>query len=485
MIGLRVSFDLGRYHATPWGSNVNDAAVEWPPSPWRLLRALYAVGRTHVEMAPQMDDLDRALASLAAAKPPVFELPAAIAAHTRHYMPVPGGKPVPSPNGRGEKTAKVLDGFLALSPETQLVAWWDTELDTAATDALYAAARCLGYLGRSESVCTAELVTGSGPTKEPVAVPLEDVDSDSVEGGDTVDLLCTITDDPLSALATSVTELRARRVLVPPGTRRVTYLVKPMEDVGRRNAESSWRRGYGVKPKLALLRISGGDRPALFEAVKIGQLLRSALQSKFGKIASGGTSKTFSGRDGDARRTDQHRHAHYLCLPDPHSQRIDRLVVWAPEGLGREEIAALAGVEKLYDRDRSDGSTIEFSVALGALGPEDVIRLPELMGPSRTWESRTPFALVRHPKKRGGKVVDGLKEQVERELAHRRFPQPEAIEYRSGSWHRFRSSKLGQSRLERKPLVGLRISFPEEVPGPIAIGALSHYGLGLMMPASG
>jgi CRISPR-associated protein Csb2 len=484
VIGLRIRFELGRFHATPWGSNVNDATVEWPPSPWRLLRALYSVGRTHTEMAPRVDDLDRALASLASVKPPVFELPAAITAHTRHYMPVSGGKPVPSPNSRGEKTAKILDGFLALRPETPLVAWWDTDLDGDAIDALDAAARRLGYLGRSESVCTANLVRDAKP-ENPVAFPLEDVgaDSNSAGGGETVDLLCIAADNPLSALATSVTELRARRVLAPPGTRPVTYHVKPM-DIGRRDAGSSWRRESTEKPKVALLRISGGDLPAFFDAVKVGQLLRGALQSKFGEISGGAVSKTFSGRDGDTRRTDQHRHAHYFCLPDPHSRRIDRLVVWAPEGLGREEVAALARVEKLYEHDWSHGGTVEFRVVLGALGSEEVIRLPELIGPSRVWKSRTPFALVRHPKKKKGKVVDGPQEQIERELVHRNLPTPEAIELLNrGQWQRFRSAKLGQSRLDRRPLVGVKVRFPEEINGPIAIGALSHYGLGLMKPS--
>ncbi len=37
-------FPAGRYHATPWGHHVNEGLIEWPPSPWRLLRALLATG---------------------------------------------------------------------------------------------------------------------------------------------------------------------------------------------------------------------------------------------------------------------------------------------------------------------------------------------------------------------------------------------------------------------------------------------------------
>ena len=41
---LKLRFPGGRYHATPWGHHVNEGLIEWPPGPWRLLRALIACG---------------------------------------------------------------------------------------------------------------------------------------------------------------------------------------------------------------------------------------------------------------------------------------------------------------------------------------------------------------------------------------------------------------------------------------------------------
>ena len=41
---LTFTFPGKRYHATPWGAPVNEAQVEWPPSPWRVCRALLATG---------------------------------------------------------------------------------------------------------------------------------------------------------------------------------------------------------------------------------------------------------------------------------------------------------------------------------------------------------------------------------------------------------------------------------------------------------
>jgi len=41
MLIIELAFLNGRFHATPWGRHVNEGAPEWPPSPYRLVRALY------------------------------------------------------------------------------------------------------------------------------------------------------------------------------------------------------------------------------------------------------------------------------------------------------------------------------------------------------------------------------------------------------------------------------------------------------------
>ena len=87
MTVLELRFPAGRFHATPWGRHVNEGAVEWPPSPWRLFRSLiatwYLKARTEVS-----EETLRALISALAAKPPQFHLPKATNSHTRHYLPV-------------------------------------------------------------------------------------------------------------------------------------------------------------------------------------------------------------------------------------------------------------------------------------------------------------------------------------------------------------------------------------------------------------
>jgi len=98
-IGFR--FLAGRYHATPWGTHVNEAAVEWPPSPWRVLRSLIAIW--HRKVDPQEvseEELARVIERLAQ-HVPRYRLPPAVHTHSRHYMP--------TRKGRRDKNTLVFD----------------------------------------------------------------------------------------------------------------------------------------------------------------------------------------------------------------------------------------------------------------------------------------------------------------------------------------------------------------------------------------
>jgi CRISPR-associated protein Csb2 len=462
MVGVAIRFELGRYHATPWGSHVNDAAVEWPPSPWRILRGLYAVSRSNADAALRREACDEALARLAAAAPPSYELPPVSPGHTRHYMPSRNH----SPTAAG-KTDKVLDGFLALDARAELVAWWDARLGPEELAGLEAAAGALGHLGRSESLCSARVVA-SAVDRDLAAVPLAESGADPA--AEIVRLLCPGGADPLGALATSIAELRRRRLLMPPGATWVEYAL-------RRPDASSLREAPSERPALARFRVRGGSRPSMKDAVAVADAVRAALQASFGRRHDDASSPVLSGRAGETPRADQHRHAHYLPMPDADGRRVDHLVVWAPEGFGPGEVQALAGLREIRLRGAEP-----LRVVLAALGDPESMLLPGLLGPASAWRSLTPFALSRHPKRRGGALVDGPADQIRRELRLRSFPDPAEVALVRGPWLEYRRTRPRRSRLEAARAVGARIVFPEPVRGPIAIGALSHFGLGLFVP---
>jgi len=66
MIGISVSFPSGRFHATPWGRHVNEGATEWPPSPWRFLRALVAAWKRKLDDQLRQADVEKLLRALKA-----------------------------------------------------------------------------------------------------------------------------------------------------------------------------------------------------------------------------------------------------------------------------------------------------------------------------------------------------------------------------------------------------------------------------------
>jgi CRISPR-associated protein Csb2 len=234
------------------------------------------------------------------------------------------------------------------------------------------------------------------------------------------------------------------------------------------------------RPTIAHLRLSGSGRPPLWEVIDLAFLLRGALQKNFDRVVGGGVSMVFSGHGADgSKRQDQHQHAHFLHGCDPLSGRAEDLWIWAPEGFGDAEQAAIASLRELRFRDIAE----PLRVALLALGNEDSLELPQLLGPATRWRSVTPFISPRHSKRRGGRIVDGPKEQILRELLLRDFPAPAEIRLlESGSWDRFKTTQPGAHRRVSREAVGAELRFSAPVKGPIAIGAQSHFGLGNFAP---
>ena len=50
---IKINFLTGKYHANPWGRHVREAAVEWGPSPYRIIKALID---TKFRKIPDMDN---------------------------------------------------------------------------------------------------------------------------------------------------------------------------------------------------------------------------------------------------------------------------------------------------------------------------------------------------------------------------------------------------------------------------------------------
>ena len=164
---LKLRFPSGRYHATPWGHHVNEGLIEWPPSPWRLLRALIAVGFA-TQGWTDVPPLAKSLIGKLAAVLPSYQLPTGItAAHTRHYMPYIEGK--------NQKTTLVWDTFANVG-NGEICVHWPCEITSDETALLAALARDVSYLGRRESWAEAELIPD-------VSISSEEFNAFPCEGG--------------------------------------------------------------------------------------------------------------------------------------------------------------------------------------------------------------------------------------------------------------------------------------------------------------
>lgn len=452
---LALRMPWGRYHATPWGHNVNEALVEWPPSPWRILRALYA---TWCSRAPHLGEVVHGLLDALAA-PPEFELPDHAEAHTRHYLP-----------DTSAGTDKALDAFAVVERGATIIVRWLVELPDDQRAALAELAELLPYLGRAESVCEARLVGDDealgGARCRPVAP--------SRGGGSTRVLVPEMPLD-MAALTARTVDIRRQRRIDPPGAVWVDY-----EEVRPAVPMSVAHQPRPVEVTAVRWTIVAPSRPSRHATVAMTNVLRQALLKRFDAHVGGGRSATLAGKDAAGVPLRGHTHAHYLAFSREGGPLLDTLALWAPTSLSTTEVAAAGELRRLWGRAFvSDFRPCH--LALEAYGRvEDV--LSELVGPAMTWESETPFAPPRHAK-RSMTWSDHVETQVRDELDRRGHPAPTSVGLLAGDWSSYRSYRPSGERIaDARRVSGLHLEFAEPVQGPLALGALGHFGLGLLRP---
>jgi CRISPR-associated protein Csb2 len=488
-------FPVGRYHATPWGHHVNEGLVEWPPSPWRIVRALLAVGYTKLGWKEVPREMQALVGTLSESLP-TYRLPAATLGHTRHYMPIKGWK-------RGvQKTSLVIDAFVR--PHGALGVLWPAVTSPDDRDLLGRLADRLGYLGRAESrvrarvVSPEELVGGwdvstqrQAPDDEPVRL-LAPVPS--TEYATWRSEVSGAPENLLAALQIETTTLQKEGWSGPPGSREVVYW-RPADAVSPRTPGPAVTAGGAMSAADTALFALATDRkrdvlPLMERALPTMGLFRRALLSKLGEEPC----PELSGKDEQGLRLqDEHRHAHFLplSLDGRNRGRVDHVLLHAPMGFGRTAQHALRRLRKTWAKGIDD-------IAVTLVGMGDLasfrtvagVPLPEL-GRSATWVSLTPFIPPRFLKPRGKHSLDG---QVRAELRHRHLPDlvvaPVVTLPSEGSeaglqarWFRHFIRSRQNSRAPGPPpgLFRLTLTFERPVEGPLCLGWGCHFGLGLFV----
>ncbi len=538
MTGMALRFPLGRFHATPWGRHVNEGAMEWPPSPWRLLRALIATWKRKLDgnpacPAPVMESLLRKLAT-----PPLFRLPPATVGHARHYMPW-------FKKGLGDRTL-VFDTFVALESSREVfIVWPEATLDPSEDAAFRMLVECLGFFGRAESWVEARMLDADDLDAALKGVNCTPMDHRAVPAnGEPVRVLCadpesafaplhtaTVTgrkgrgrkshevaprfDDPDWCLCIETPDIQVNRWSDPPGSRWVTYF-RPQNDPMVTPRKTLVQES---RPTVARFALDASVLPLVEETLPFAEMARITAMGCFRRVGEGGTrdgpggsgerlprSEVLSGKSPEGHPLQGHRHAYYLPTDEDHDGRLDHLTLYAEMGLGPLERRAMDQMRLIHR-----GEQEPVRVLLLALGESPSITAPFLFGPSRVWVSATPFVATRHPKTRGRRrdplhllgpenvrafAQQVLVEEIAR-LRERRpeIPEPLAVEplnteHRCGA-HGLRPIQFKRFRRKRgddggrRAAGAFRIVFPEPVRGPICLGHSSHFGLGLFVPDEG
>ncbi|HZU45101.1 MAG TPA: type I-U CRISPR-associated protein Csb2 [Terriglobales bacterium] len=542
MIAVALSFPSGRFHATPWGRHVNEGALEWPPSPWRFLRALIGTWKRKLDSKLSQSDVEALFCALV--EPPQFVLPRASTGHTRHFMPwFKNWKPAEPEKAK----TLVFDTFITLARDARVVMLWpDVTLSPQQRHQLSLLLAHVNFFGRAESWCSASLLddseaaessqevncrplngAGAPPNCEIVRVLCIEPDTaftnqhtpkrENVSGrGRTKKTTLTSLYDPDWQLCMETLELHDKKWSDPPGSRWVPYArrrdcfkIEPVRRVSR--------SGGALTPQVARFALDSSVLPLVTDTLPVAESARRMLMGIYGKLfaqpdGSKAKSGIFAGKDETSQPLSGHGHAYYLPTDEDGDRRLDHLTVVASEGFGPKEIKALDYLRELkgLGEMRSRHPLRVVLLGLGKLGEYD----PGPLGCSQVWISATPFIAPRYLKKRGTKrdpqelwgsraafLTAVLKEELRRFFDRRADLRDLSADtlmvepildangaFRIGpkqlrpiEFRRFRH-KAGDDG-GRRTSGSFKIAFPRSVRGPICLGHSSHFGMGLFVPA--
>lgn len=534
---LLIRFPGRRYHATPWGHHVNEGQIEWPPSPWRLLRALLATGYAKLHWpAAGPPPLACALIEKLASVAPSYRLPDAVGSHSRHYMPLARFK-----NGR-EDTTLVFDTWAQIDAGL-LGIRWGVGLSTEERALLADLARELGYLGRSESWVEATLADDDaapgfdvlagdvrqcpGPGWEQVAllapqsacdyadwhrralaeaqaktgIDLTKAKPSATEKKALAAAAASLPADLIKALQVDTSWLHQLGWSQPPGSRKLLYLRRSnsLESTAPKLRQQPQRVASVTCMLLSLSNQSGnhGALPRIERSLPQGELLHRALIAQASRLA--GHSVVLSGCDAQGRPlTTPHQHAHLLHLDLDNDGHLEHVLIWAPMGLDADAQAAVRATRRTYTK----GGVGALQLALAGSGDwADLSYLPAPYGPrlralhgntgagAHRWHSLTPFVPPRHLKANGRNALLG---QINAELLTRGFPEAIACTvldpHDNDAARRARHFQCVRGRGAPPPQnlgLMLELAFAEPVQGPLVLGYGSHYGLGVFLATAG
>lgn len=412
---IKIDFPSGRWHATAWGSHVNEGVPEWPPCSWRLCRALIAAW--YWKHQRQDKTTLRCLIDKLAAQSPEYLLPEATAAHTRHYMP--DASPTHRENNRnvwGAAKDKIFDTFVHVAAEQSLWIRWDVELNSDERALLDTLVKSLNYMGRAESLVIASLENNlpeNISAQKNWTAPVEK--SQLAEKGEPIRLLqpqlpaaysewaatqnasgdkkvkgkkksSALPASLFDALQLDTADWKKEGWNLPPGARWVEYL-RP-RDCFKIALQAKPSVKWNNLPKVARFAVVSKVPPSITQSLSLAERFHQALC----KIIDGKNCPSLTGQE-NGKPLQDNRHVYFLPECDQHGY-VTHMTLHAPMGFDEAACRAFGKLRKVWGTEGFD-----VKIVLLATGqPEDFFIASPYFHKSRTWVSLTPFIPVRHPK---------------------------------------------------------------------------------------
>jgi CRISPR-associated protein Csb2 len=476
MLVIELQFPTGRYHATPWGRNVNEGEPEWPPSPYRLARAVVDVWKRRKPSWSQerVEPLLQALSG-----PARFHLPAATFAHTRSFL---------SSNTKDLNDKQLIfDAYVVLEQDAKVLMGFNCDLEATSLRDLNVLLEELNYLGRSESWVRSRIVRSGSEIDWNCHPAIGTPVSDRKE---MVRVACLLLPDEYARLSTKLEDfiwldalcLTTKELLDqgwsnPPALSWQNYL-RPKEPLQVSLRKSPTR--LQVRFRSARYALSSNVLPSIKETVSFAERVRNHLMGIHKRIRNQDpslVSPVFSGKAPNGEPLNGHAHAFYLPLDEDGDGRLDHLMVHASQPFESSEIMALDQLRSVWQpHGRPD-----INFVLVSLSAET----PQQRGVR--WVSATPFVTSRHYRRGRGTYGEWLSAEIAKECAFHGLPSPSSVEWIPRTLHTFHPIRWLEFMRSRKSMPLLRgfgciLTFEEPVAGPFALGSGCHFGLGLFIP---
>lgn len=451
----------------------------WPPHPRRLFGALVAAaGAREAAGDGEADQLWQRLGELAgAAAPHVWASPVeATETHTwTDYPPSNAlvGNDVLS--GRGLVAREIPAGVVRhkwVPHRPRVVFSWPVEVDAAALGQLARLARGVGYLGRSHSPCQVTVTDQATPAAEGLQRWRPDGDGETllqVPGRPAVERL-----------------QRAYHHGAPPDLAYayVAYTVERPAD-GQTLHHGPW------DAQLVTWQLAAHQRPSLLSTARLTHALRAraldAVRREDADVAELITGHTADGT------VSTRPHVAWLALGDVGHPFASGTILGVAAALPRrddtaggwsaQQLADAAGVLGRIDA-LADGDVPLWLVAEGAFERPWALRSRRWTRPARRWTSVTPMALA------GRQDLARVKRAVRKSCQLAGYPRPDTvIQPRHPATDgappmRPRdTAKTAHGPPAASAVVDVIVTFPEPVEGPVLLGPLRYFGIGLFAPA--